>query len=65
METWNRVKVTGVGEWWKEGEGTKQRTCVNDSWTWTMERELTVGRRCGLGRGGQKGKKLEQLKCNK
>ena len=23
-------------EWWKEGDGPSQRTCVNDPWTWTM-----------------------------
>ena len=28
----------GVGEWWEEGEGTSQRTCMSDSWTWTRER---------------------------
>ena len=47
METWDRL--TGVGgeegwgEWWKEGEGTSQRICMNDAWTWTTERGLTVG----------------------
>lgn len=39
------------GEWWKEGEGTCQRTYMNDSWTWTTERGLTVGERGGLGGG--------------
>lgn len=29
---------------------------MNDSWTWRMERGLTVDKRDGLGRGGQKGK---------
>ena len=51
----------GEGEWWKEGEGISQRTGMNDSWTWTMERGLTVVKRGGLGGGGQKRekKKLE------
>ena len=30
--------------------------CMNDSWTWTMERGLTVDKRGGLGGGGQKRK---------
>ena len=29
---------------------------MNDSWTWTTERKLTVGERDGLGGVGQKGK---------
>ena len=45
----------GGGEWWKEGEGTSQTTCVNDSGTWTIERGLTVGEG-GLGGGEQKTK---------
>ena len=44
----------------KKGEETSQRTCMNDSWTWTTERGLTVEERDGLGVGG-KGKKLGQL----
>ena len=38
METWNRLTVTrgerGGGKWRKEGEGTSQRTYMNDPWTW-------------------------------
>ena len=34
METWNRLtaaKEEGEGgAWWKEGERTNQRTCMND-----------------------------------
>ena len=35
-ETWNHglVAIGGEeeeGEWWKEGEGTSQRTCMNDT----------------------------------
>ena len=43
-------------EWWKEGEGTRQRTCMNDPCTWTTEWVLTVGAGVKLGRGGQRGK---------
>ena len=43
-----RLKVTrGVGggvQWWKEREGTRERTCVNDPQTWT-----TVWEFCGSG----------------
>ena len=31
----------GRGKGWKEGEGTSQRTCMNDSWTWTIKGGLT------------------------
>ena len=44
METWNRLTGArgeeGRGIWWKEGEGISQRTRMNDSWAWTMERGL-------------------------
>ena len=66
METWNRLKVTsGEGEGgklWKEGEGTSQRTCMNDLWMWTTGWGLTVGvgERVGWA-GGSNGKKLGQL----
>ena len=63
METWNRPIAVGgeegEWEWWKEGEGTTQRTCMNDSWTWTVVRELTLGEKGGLGGWEQKGKKKE------
>ena len=49
------------GGWWKEGEGISQRTCMNDSWTWTMKWGLTVGERGGLGGGGKKGKKWDNI----
>ena len=59
-ETWNRLIAVGgeVGsrEWRKEGEGISQKTCMNDSWTWTAERGLTVGERGGLGRVGERKK---------
>ena len=29
---------------------------MNDAWTWTKERGLTLGKRGGLGGGGQRGK---------
>ena len=51
MKTWNRLTAArgdgGGGEWWKEGEETSQRTCMNDPWTWTTGWGLTVG--AGLG----------------
>ena len=59
METWNRMRTIGGEqegvEWWKDGEGFSQRTCMNDSWIWTTERGLTVGERVGL-HGVGKGK---------
>ena len=62
METWNRLiavgREEGGGKWRKEVEGISQRTCMNDSWTRTMERGLTVGDRGGLGGGGQKRGKI-------
>ena len=42
-------------EQWKEGEGTSQRTCMNDPWTWTMVWGLTVGTRGRLDGRGQRG----------
>ena len=60
METRNRL--IGVGgeergeEWWRKGEEISQKTCMNDSWTWTAERGLTVGERGGLGRVGERKK---------
>ena len=56
METWNRLTVTrgqvSAGQWWKEREGTSQRTCMNNkhmdvvngvgidwgSWGWAGQR---------------------------
>ena len=68
METRKRLIAVGRwrerGEWWKEREGTSQRTCMNGSWAWTMERRLTVGERGGLGGGWQKGKKRNWDNCN-
>ena len=62
METWIRLTVVRgeekEGQWWKDGEGTRQRTCMNDPQAWTTGWELTmgVGGRCGgMGRGGQRG----------
>ena len=45
----------GREEWGKEGEGIRQRTCMNDPRTWTTW-GLTVGVGCGLGGGVLKGK---------
>ena len=67
METWNRLKVTrgeeGGEEGWEEREGTRQRTCMNDTWTWTMVLELTVGAGGGVGGGGQRGENWDN--CNR
>ena len=56
METWNTLTVTRGegrgGQWWKEGEGTRQRIYMNDPKTWTTVWELTVGVGCGMFRGG-------------
>ena len=47
MESWNRLIAVGGQDdgrkWWKEEEGTNQRTQMNDAWTRTTERGLTVG----------------------
>ena len=66
MEIWNRL-IAIVGE---EGrgivkgrEGVSQRTCMNDSWTWTTEKGLTMGEKGGLGGVGEKEKKLGH--CNR
>ena len=66
METGNRLTAArrkGVGGWWKEGEGTSQRTRMNDPWTWTRVWGLTMGGRSGVGRGGQRGKNWDN--CNR
>ena len=66
MKTWNRLTAArgeGRGEyWWKGGEGTSQRTCVNDTWTWTAVWGLTVGEGEGLGGKGQREKNWNN--CN-
>ena len=65
MEIWNRLKVTrgegGGGQWWEEGEGLRQRTCMNDPQTWTAVWELTVGVRGWEEQRRAKGEKLGQL----
>ena len=48
----------GISE---EGEGTRQRTCMNDLWTWATERGLTMGVGGGLGRGEQRGENLSLI----
>ena len=40
---------------WKEGERTRERTCLNDTWTWTIVWKLTVGVGDVMGGGGQRG----------
>ena len=60
METWSRLKVTrgseGGEQTRKEGEGARQRTCINDPWTWTTGWELTVGAGGEMGGGEQRRK---------
>ena len=46
----------------QEGEGTRQRTCMNDPQTWTTGWGLTLGIGGGMGRGGQRGKNWDD--CN-
>ena len=53
METWTNPKVTRGMGW---GEGTRQRTCMNDPQAWTTVCELTVGAGVGMGGGGQREK---------
>ena len=44
MEQTDSDHMGGRGRsWWKEGEGTRQRTCMNDPQTWTMVWGLTLG----------------------
>ena len=56
MEIGNRLPAArgkgGSREWWKEGEGSSQRTYMNDPWTWTTTVwELSVGVGGGVGLG--------------
>ena len=43
----------------REGKGLVKELvpCMSDAWTWTMERQLTVGRRGGLGGEDKRQKK--------
>ena len=54
-QTDNCRRGRGSGEWWKEGEGTSQRTCMNDPWTWTTEWGLTVEWKVGWVKEGKGG----------
>ena len=69
METWNRLiavgGLEGEGEQWKEGEGTSQRTCMNESWTWTTVWELTVGVADGWWDGCRRAKGGNLGNCNR
>ena len=53
----------GGGDWLTEGEGTSQRTCMRESWTWTQEWGLTMEVEGGLdgGKIGTTGEKLGYL----
>ena len=58
------IDQSGAGGWlwWKEGEGSRQRICMNDSWTWTMVWSLTVGAGGGVGQKRAKGENCDN--CN-
>ena len=58
METGNRLAVAGDGawKWWKEGEGSSKKTCMNDPQTRTMVSRLTVGVGAGWVEEGKGGK---------
>ena len=47
METRSRLRVTtweeGREQSWKEEEGTRQGTCMNDPQTWTTRVEIDCG----------------------
>ena len=62
MEQTDSDHMGGRGRsWWKEGEGTRQRTCMNDPWTWTSVWGFTVGAGGGLSGGGQRRGEFGQL----
>ena len=46
----------GEGEWWREGEGISQRTCLNDPQTRTTVWGWTAVWQGGLEEAGEKGK---------
>ena len=53
----------GGGYWWKEGEVTSQKTCMNDPWTWATLWGLTEEAGSRLGGRGQRGKNCNS--CNR
>ena len=61
------MEQTGCGwrrgeGWMKDGEEIKPRTSMRESWTWTTTWGATEGgEQVGLGGGGQREKKREQL----
>ena len=67
MKIKNKLTVTRVeeeeGQWGKEGEGSRQGTCIKDLWTKTSGGEgLNVGR--GGGAGDSNGGKWGLLYLN-
>ena len=69
METRNRLAASrdeGRGQYWrKEVTSTRQRTCMNDPWTWTTVWGLTMKVGDGLGAGRQKGKNWDNYNSRK
>ena len=67
METRNRLAASrdeGRGQYWrKEVTSTRQRTCMNDPWTWTTVWGLTMRVGGGIGRGRQRWKNWNN--CNR
>ena len=55
-QTYSDQKGGRRGTWWKEEEGTSQKTCMNDSQTWKTVWELTARAGGGMGRRWQRGK---------
>ena len=60
-ETDSDQRGRGGELWWKEGERTSQRTCINDPWTWTAVWELTVGVGDGM---AEEGKDPHLIRCS-
>ena len=52
-----------MAEWWKEWEGSSQRTYRNDPWTWTMGWGWTVGAEDRMGQRRAQGENWDN--CSK
>ena len=52
----NSDQKGGGGRYWgKEGEGSSKGIQIEDSWTWTMGRGLTLGGGVGISNRGKLG----------